>query len=188
MTSTNPDSLDNQDQFHAKVLPTQTQGERWVSLRLPSSSISIVLTTSQHKPGSEQGNEAVPEFHAETYPPGTAPKESTFQPDNTYETPAQANPVDYPGSTSKDVHNAHGFQEGRPLQGQTSREVHGAHAGKRKKERTGLEGVGATSKEQSTVEGYVRDNAFDKDQAAKGQRGKSGAVEGGLAWEGAEGA
>lgn len=30
MTSRNPNSLDNQDQFHAKILPTQTQGGKWV--------------------------------------------------------------------------------------------------------------------------------------------------------------
>ncbi|KAH8902922.1 hypothetical protein BR93DRAFT_221776 [Coniochaeta sp. PMI_546] len=167
MTSTNPNSLDHQGQFHAKVHPTQTHGGPW------------------HKPGNEQGKAAVHEFHAETYPPGTAPKESTFQPMNTYDTPTEGTVVDYPASTSRDLHGAHGVQEGRPVHGQTSREVHGAHAGKNKREGTGLEGVGATSKGQSTVEGYVRDNAFDKDQAAKGQRGKSGAAEGGLAWEGA---
>jgi len=70
MTSTNPDSLDNQDQFHAKIVPSQRDH-----------------VGAWHKPGSEQGNNAVPEFHAETYPPGTAPKETTFRPDGTYETP-----------------------------------------------------------------------------------------------------
>jgi hypothetical protein len=74
------------------------------------------------------------------------------------------------------------------MEGQTSRESRGAHAGKNKHEQTGLEGVGATSKEQDTVEGRVRDGAFDKDEAAKGTRGKSGEEEGGYAAEGAEGA
>lgn len=169
MSSTNPNSLDNQGEFHARAHPGRRHsGEHW------------------HKPGNEQGKEAIPEFHAETYPPGTAPKESTFQPHNTYETPIHAGPVDFPGATSGDVHEAHGAMEGRPLQGQTSRELHGAHAGKRKKERSGLEGVGATGKEQPTVEGKVRKGAFDEEEAARGQRGKSGAGEGGLAWEGAE--
>lgn len=148
----------------------------------------LTLPPPQHKPGNEQGNDALPEFHAETHPPGTAPKESTFAPQNSYETPVEGGGADYPTSTSKDVHNAHGFQEGRPMQGQTSRETRGAHAGKNKKEGTGLEGVGATSNEQGTVEGNVRGQAADRGEAQKGERGKSGAVEGGLAWEGAEGA
>ncbi|OIW22742.1 hypothetical protein CONLIGDRAFT_147954 [Coniochaeta ligniaria NRRL 30616] len=170
MASRNPDSLDHQDQFHARVPPTQTHGGRW------------------HKPGNEQGKEAIPEFHAQTYPPGTAPPESTYQPHNTYETPVEGGPVDYPGATSQDVYNATGVQEGRPLQGQTGRELHGAHPGKRKKERSGLEGVGATGRDEPTVERKVREGAFDKEEAAKGQRGKSGAAEGGMAWEGVEAA
>lgn len=140
----------------------------------------------QHKPGNEQGKEAQPEFHAETYPPGTAPKEHTFRPDATYEAPAAGQPVEQPGWTSGDVHNAHGFEEGRPMEGQTSREQRGAHPGKRKKERSGLEGVGATGPEQPTVEGKVRQGAFDEDEAARGARGKSGREEGGLNWPGAE--
>ena len=155
----------------------------------PSSPFASATNISpQHKPGNEQGNDAVPEFHAEQHPPGTAPKENTFRPDATYETPAQGNPVDFPNWTSKDVHNAHNFESGRPMEGQTSREVRGAHAGKNKKERNGLPGVGATDKEQDTVEKHVRDQAFDKEEAAKGMRGKSGQQEGGLNWEGAEGA
>ncbi|KAB5559513.1 hypothetical protein GE09DRAFT_1113247 [Coniochaeta sp. 2T2.1] len=126
MTSTNPNVLDNQGEFHAKVHPAQRHGGPW------------------HKPGNEQGNAAVPEFHAQQYPPGTAPKEHTFQPNATNETPQQGNPVDYPNLTSKDVHNAHNFESGRPMEGQTSREVRGAHAGTNKKERSGLEGVGSS--------------------------------------------
>lgn len=74
------------------------------------------------------------------------------------------------------------------MQGQTGGELHGAHnaTSKRKKERRGLEGVGATGKEQDTVERKVRENAFDKEEAVRGARGKSGREEGGLNWPGAE--
>jgi hypothetical protein len=139
----------------------------------------------QHKPGNEQGNEAVPEFKAEQYPPGTAPEENSFRPNPIYETPSQGNVVDYPNFTSKDIYNAQTFESGRPMQGQTSREQRGAHPGKNKKEHSGLEGVGAT-KGRETVEGVVRNKTADKPQAAKGERGKSGSKEGGLNWPGAE--
>lgn len=37
-----------------------------------------MLTTHKHAPGTKVGNDAVPEFHAETVPTGTAPKERVF--------------------------------------------------------------------------------------------------------------
>jgi hypothetical protein len=59
------------------------------------------------------------------------------------------------GATSKDVHNTTDF--GGPMQGQTSRELHGAHGtATRKKERGGVEGVGATA---STMDDTVEDRA-----------------------------
>ena len=39
-----------------------------------------LLTWSQHQPGQLVGNDTVPEFNAKTLPPGTAPKQNTFQP------------------------------------------------------------------------------------------------------------
>ena len=62
--------------------------------------------------------------------------------------------LDMPGATSQSVYNDSPL--GRPMQGQTSREMHGAHGvGKRKAERSGLEGVGAT-RSDDTVEGRAR--------------------------------
>ncbi|GJC85536.1 hypothetical protein ColLi_08374 [Colletotrichum liriopes] len=78
----------------------------------PSVPRSEPLTTKGHAPGTKVGNDAYPEFHAQAYPAGTAPKENTFQP-NVQETPGQAlNPEartytaanDFPGATSADVH------------------------------------------------------------------------------------
>jgi hypothetical protein len=89
----------------------------------------------------------VPEFHAETHPPGTAPESRTFQPQPVNEIPSQAQNPDATattaasetlgGSTSADVHKG----LGHPGSGQTSQELHGTH----KKERSGLEGVGASA-------------------------------------------
>lgn len=91
-----------------------------------------------------------------------------------------------PGATSGSVYNQGEF--GKPVQGQTSQEVHGAHAGRNKKEHSGLEGVGAGALGE-TVPDKARGTGADLDGYAgelKGQKGKSGAVEGGFAWQGAE--
>jgi len=130
------------------------------------------MTTKGHAPGVKVGNDAVREFNAETYSPGTAPAKDTFRPDPRSEVTGQANStrtaaLDMPGATSGQVYNDTEF--GRPMEGQTSREQHGAHAGKRKKERTGLEGL-------ATVGGV---------EEIKGTKGKSGQVEGGESWPGA---
>ena len=103
------------------------------------------------------GNDDAPEFSAKTLPPGTAPKESTFQPNPTSEIPGQAfndnvdrshgkegvrtDPLStLPGATSADVHTG----LGHPGQGQTSTELR--HEGKHtsKKAPSGFEGVGAS--------------------------------------------
>lgn len=99
------------------------------------------------------GNDAAPEFHAKTLPPGTAPKKDTYQPNPIDETPGQANNPDstnnedssgaalaaddFPGATSADVHQG----LGHPGSGQTSSEI--AHEGKshRARDRTGLTGL-----------------------------------------------
>lgn len=113
--------------------------------------MSLRLTRApKHKPGVKVGNDAKPEFHAETFPPGTAPASQTFQPQPVNEVPGQAHNPDaavttaasetLPGATSADVHTG----LGHPGSGMTSQEEHG---GKRKKERSGLEGVGGSLKD-----------------------------------------
>lgn len=138
-------------------------------------------TRLQHKPGNEQGNEAVPEFHAETHPPGTAPKEESFEPNPTTAATADsslgagADPLSFPGATSKDVHAGMGM----PIQGQADRDIHHQlpgrrhedirmHPGKRKKERSGLEGVGANGAKDP-----VREHGWDLPEGVeKGTKGK----------------
>lgn len=125
--------------------------------------------------GTQVGQSGVPEFHAETHPPGTAPPSKTYQPapDSDPSVLGEANnladPLGMPGATSQSVHNA--TQHGKPLQGQTARELRGPHG-----DRTGLEGVGASGK-GATVEDNVRRQGGDLEGSAaeaKGTRGKSG--------------
>ncbi|KAK3311075.1 uncharacterized protein B0T15DRAFT_60626 [Chaetomium strumarium] len=170
--SANPDSVVNQGQFHSSVPPAQP------------------LTTSGHQLGQQVGNEAVPEFRAKTFPPGTAPKESTYKPNPIHETPGQAmNPdvdesgrtgaLDMPGATSGEVHSQSTFA--RPMEGQTGKELNDSkmHAGKRKKERSGLEGVGATATtSDETVEGRARALGADLPEGVeRGIRGKGPGAE-----------
>ncbi len=121
----------NQGEFHSRVHPSEP------------------MQKDGHKPGVKVGNDAHPEFHAEQYPPGTAPEELSFQPRPTGEVPVQAlnessslmtNTTDtLPGSTtSADLHTG----LGKPIQGQESRETDRKRANKR--EAAGLEGVGAS--------------------------------------------
>ncbi|KAI1765662.1 hypothetical protein GGR53DRAFT_254093 [Hypoxylon sp. FL1150] len=125
-TAQNIDSLIGQGEFHSRKPGAEP------------------LTHHGHKPGVKVGNDAVPEFHAEKYPPGTAPREHTFQPHPEGEIPVQEQVTDpsdtLTGATSQTVHTGYG----KPMQGMTGRELHGMHPGKRKKERSGLEGVGAS--------------------------------------------
>ncbi|KAH9905458.1 hypothetical protein F4778DRAFT_779794 [Xylariomycetidae sp. FL2044] len=150
--SRNPDSVAAKgEEFHNRVPPTAP------------------LTTKGHKPGVKVGKDAVPEFHAETHPAGTAPPENTFEPNPTIEIPAQATSAEdfnintadtLPGATSADVYKG----LGKPMQGQTSSELHG----KEKKERSGVEGRGASAGVDS-----VRQKGADLPEGVhKGMKGK----------------
>lgn len=158
-----------------------------------------MISPLQHKPGVKVGNDAAPEFSAETYPAGTAPRENTHQPNPKSEIPGQAlneqvdssariDPLDMPGSTSGEVHNATQF--GKPMQGQTSSEHHGSG----KKDSSGLASrvTGGNSSSAETgdgsVESKVRGLGADLEGRAgelKGHKGASGASEGGVNWTGA---
>ncbi|KAF4338054.1 hypothetical protein FBEOM_8059 [Fusarium beomiforme] len=173
MATKNPDSLEGQGQFHARVPPSEPAAHKW------------------HKPGNEQGNDAASEYHAEAFPPGTAPQENTFLPNpenvNITETGDEGldtGALEMPGSTSKDIHNSIDNLHGKPLLGQENRESRGVHPRKRKKERSGLEGVGASTAD--SVFDKVRGEVADKANVEKGQRGYTGEKEGGLAADGAE--
>lgn len=145
-----------------------------------------------HKPGVKVGNDAAPEFHAQAYDPGTAPREHTFQPNTQTGVPGQKTEVstgalDMPGATSGDVYNNTEF--GKPVQGQTSSELHGS----KKKDRIGFEGRAQPGQSleggDGSVESKVRGVGADLEDRAgilKGHRGVSGASEGGARWPCAE--
>jgi len=124
----------------------------------PSKPRDEPMETSGHKPGVKVSPaDHAPEFHAQTLPAGTAPKESTYQPNPTSEVPGQADNENVlrahgkestrtdplstlPGATSADVHTG----LGHPGQGQTSTEVRHEGHHTRKKHTSGPEGAGAT--------------------------------------------
>jgi len=130
------------------------------------------MTTSGHKAGVKVGNDAAPEFSAQTLPAGTAPPESTFTPNTQSEIPGQAmNPNiaketwtkaedTIPGATSADVHT--GF--GQPGQGQTSQELRGHDA--HNKDRSGVAFA------DSNI-GDTRERGLDRDHV-KGGEGMAG--------------
>ncbi|KAI0391878.1 hypothetical protein F5Y17DRAFT_384722 [Xylariaceae sp. FL0594] len=146
----NPDSL--KGEFKSKVPPSEP------------------MMASGHKPYIKEGKDKVPEFHAETHPAGTAPREHTYEPRPEGEVPAQAydhtpNVTDtLPGATSQDVYQG----AGKPLQGQEGRELHGEHLRSRKKEGTGVAGRGGAGGEDA-----VRELGADLPEGVeKGTRGK----------------
>ncbi|KAH7358718.1 hypothetical protein B0T11DRAFT_340963 [Plectosphaerella cucumerina] len=144
--SANTESLAKENtEFHSRVPPSEP------------------LTTKGHAPGVKVGNDAVPEFHAQTFPAGTAPAENTFQPNvRPEDTPSQrtgaAASDTLIGATSADVHQG----LGHPGSGQTSQELHDGS-----KRRAGLEGVGANLTDP------VREQRADV-SVPPGARGKSG--------------
>ncbi|GAP86686.1 hypothetical protein SAMD00023353_2000410 [Rosellinia necatrix] len=134
----NPDSL--KGEFHSRVPPSEP------------------LEKGGHKPGVLVGNDKIPEFHAEAYPAGTAPRENTFQPRpegeysaRAYGTAPRAEDT-MQGATSQDVYRG----MGKPIQGQEAREIEKRHGAHNKKEGTGVAGVGG-----SQGVGFTREAGFD---------------------------
>ncbi|KAI9163734.1 Transcription regulator lscL [Paramyrothecium foliicola] len=160
--SRNADAMNpSQGEFRSRVAPSEP------------------LTTKVHAIGTKLGNDAAPEFHAESHPAGTAPPDRSFQPNITNEYPAQALHSEgnsrtaasdtLQGATSADVRKGYGL----PNQGMTSQEQHG---GKRKHDGAGLEGVRANAIDPFHERGLDRDHAT-------GHRGVTGNTED---WKGAE--
>jgi len=124
------------------------------------------LTTHGHKPGVIASKaDAAPEFRAQTLPAGTAPPSSTFTPnpdtiDPTATTTSASDTLQ--GDTSADVHTG----LGHPGQGQTSTELHHAGTSGGSKNRSGLEGIGATGDNAK-----ADDPAFSTHKGPDAQRG-----------------
>lgn len=128
------------------------------------------LTDLQHQPGKLVGNDAAPEFHAQTLPAGTAPASKTFQPNpdlNNQKLYQDASNT-VTGATSADVHTG----LGHPGQGQTSNETRHPKQG----------GSGLAGLADSVETGNVRDLKDDPTHAVQrnlgdvptGQRGSTG--------------
>ncbi|KAL7916505.1 hypothetical protein GGI35DRAFT_433244 [Trichoderma velutinum] len=165
-------------EFHARVPPSEP------------------MMKGGHQPGIKVGNDRLPESHLETFPPGTAPPESSFRPNPISEIPGQANnpdvdestrsdPLDFPGATSKDVSHSYG----EPLQGLEGRETGSQLPGKkhtdsrkhpraRKEAGDGLGGVMANANKTDPV----RQHGWDLPEGVeKGMKGKGSGD-----WPGAE--
>ncbi|GES62194.1 hypothetical protein ATEIFO6365_0005017000 [Aspergillus terreus] len=155
----------------------------------PSAGSSAPLTDKGHQPGRKVSPyDQVPEFSAETFPPGTAPASNSYTPNTTGESGSQAlNPNvershgkestktsasdTLMGATSQDVHTGLGHPGG----GQTSSELRhdGQHG--RKNPGVGLEGVGA-NKGNNLDRQIPEQRGIERDQAQGGQRGTKGAM------------
>lgn len=131
----------------------------------------LLLTILQHKPGvlaSEK--DRAPEFSAEILPAGTAPADSTYQPDpdlNNQKMYQKASET-ISGATSADVHTGYGH----PGQGQTSSELRHDKSGGQ-----GLTGLTSTGTSNDKTAG--RDPAFAnqrnlEEDVPTGQRGTVG--------------
>lgn len=130
----------------------------------------------QHQPGKLVGNEAVPEYHAEVLPAGSAPASRTFKPNPVDDIPSQGTTSaadTLTGASSSDVNTG----IGKPVDGQSSKELR--HDGG-KSQGSGLEGVGATTS-QSSINPHdpvhANQRALDKDEAVVGRSDVPGAHE-----------
>ncbi|KAK7631531.1 hypothetical protein BKA81DRAFT_349254 [Phyllosticta paracitricarpa] len=145
------------------------------------------LETGGHKPGVlASENDRAPEFHAQAYPPGSAPTSKTYEPNpdptDTATGSTHASAADtIPGSTSASVHTG----LGHPGAGQTSSELRHDGQKHRDHQRGGLAGlaqggiVGNKGEAVSgKVPGFESQRGLDKElgdgSASVGQRGNTG--------------
>ncbi|PWY95280.1 hypothetical protein BO94DRAFT_484006, partial [Aspergillus sclerotioniger CBS 115572] len=155
----------------------------------PSVKPTAPLEEGGHQIGRKVApSDYVPEFRAETHPPGTAPASSSYQPNTAGEPGSQAlNPNvershgkesvktsasdTLMGATSQDVHTG----LGHPGSGQTSNELRhdGQHG--RKGQSAGLQQVGAQESEKFERQ-IPSQRGLERDEARPGQRGDKGAL------------
>ncbi|KAF1837409.1 hypothetical protein BDW02DRAFT_586668 [Decorospora gaudefroyi] len=121
--SQNPDSVVNQGEFAGHVKGSEP------------------LMTGGHQPGKMVGNDAAPEFSAQTLPAGSAPSGKTFtpNPDLNNQKMYHAASDTLQGATSADLHAG----LGHPGQGQTSSELRDGSSA------PGMVGRGTTKDQQA---------------------------------------
>ncbi|OGM49200.1 hypothetical protein ABOM_004039 [Aspergillus bombycis] len=153
----------------------------------PSAGNSKPLTDKGHQPGRKVSpKDYAPEFHAETYPPGTAPASNSYTPNTQLEVGSQAQspnvehgkgsvktPAEQSlqGATSQDVHTGLGHPGG----GQTSAELRHDGQTHRKNPGGGLESVGA-NREPGLEREIPGLRGLGREEAQRSQRGDKGAL------------
>ncbi|TGZ79604.1 hypothetical protein EX30DRAFT_396943 [Ascodesmis nigricans] len=147
MSGSPMEHISNQGQFHASKPADHPQ------------------TTHGHQPGRKaHPSDNVATFKAQTLPPGTAPKEHTFQPQNLpdgFRRGAGPAMLGMPGITSKDVN----IGLGHPVSGMTSREErHDMHA----KRATGLMEMGASEMKAASGKMDPRQRELEREIGRKG--------------------
>ncbi|OAX84866.1 hypothetical protein ACJ72_00768 [Emergomyces africanus] len=117
----------------------------------PSGHRSHPLEAHGHKPGKKVSPaDYVPEFHAQTLPAGTAPPDRTFASHTAGQAPEEGTPAieALGGADSRELNKG----LGQPIWGETSAQLHHDGQPHRKHHGSGLEGVGASSKEYMAEE------------------------------------
>ncbi|KAE8355973.1 hypothetical protein BDV28DRAFT_145619 [Aspergillus coremiiformis] len=129
----------------------------------PTAGNSQPLTEKGHQPGRKVSpKDYAPEFHAQTYPPGTAPASNSYTPNTPYETGSQAQ--------NPNVERSHGKESvkttaAQTLTGATSQDNPGG----------GLESVRASQK-PSFERQIPGQRGIERDEARGGLRGDKGAL------------
>ncbi|EQL30130.1 hypothetical protein RJZ56_002069 [Blastomyces dermatitidis] len=112
----------------------------------PSAPRSPPMETHGHKPGTKVSPaDYAPEFHAQTLPAGSAPEDRTFVSHTGGQPPEErTSAVDaLGGADSRELNRG----LGQPVWGETSAQLHHDGQAHRKHHGSGLEGVGASSRE-----------------------------------------
>ncbi|KAF3011405.1 hypothetical protein E8E15_003041 [Penicillium rubens] len=149
----------------------------------PSAPGTGPITNKGHQIGRKV-NEADqrPEYHAQTFPRGSAPASNSYTPNNGSEVPPnpyvsarQGNGAIYTsaadtlvGDTSGDVNRG----LGKPIQGQTNTEHRHDGQHSRKGQKSGLEGVGASRQDTGIERRFADQRGLEREEAAaSGTRG-----------------
>ncbi|ETS84465.1 hypothetical protein PFICI_02490 [Pestalotiopsis fici W106-1] len=107
------------------------------------------LTRKGHAVGTKVGNDAIPEYHAEVFPAGTAPQEFSHHANTEGEVPGQAfNEFDTTRTSASDTLTGADSQTlnkglGKPVKGQEENKMKGGHSRSSGRKSGGLAGVGA---------------------------------------------
>lgn len=159
------------------------------SFRFPRSAHDPGTNDTQHQLATKNAPaDFAPEFNAKTYPPGTAPEDSSYTARQVDKPGSQANNPDVErshgkestkttaestlrGATSQDVHRG----LGHPGVGQTNTEIRhdGQHG--RKHQSNGLEGVG-TYRQDRFARSLADQRGIDREDVYGGQHGDKGTL------------